>query len=168
MRHYRTPVTIARSRFLVGPPVAGALDEQFGFRGPFIFGVIITAVEFICRLLIIERPEAARWDGSLQALVENKRTSRGRAYGATTDVEKREQPPAEPPAQPTNQETAPTFDAPRTNEPVASAAPHLSILGLLLRLLKSPRAMAPVCLSLIYGYVVVSRSHCVVCVLTRK
>ncbi|KAI0757424.1 MFS general substrate transporter [Daedaleopsis nitida] len=150
--------------FLVGPPVAGALDERFGFRGPFIFSITITAAEFICRLLIIERPEAAQWDGSLQVLVENKRTSRGSAYGATTDAEKREQHSTEHNAQLADHEAPPPSDGLRasrpatptvTNEP--SGAPHPSILGLLLRLLKSPRAMAPVCLTLIFGLIITSQ-----------
>ncbi|KAI0701422.1 hypothetical protein C8T65DRAFT_541951, partial [Cerioporus squamosus] len=76
--------------FLVGPPVAGALDDRFDFSGPFIFGVIVTALEFICRLLIIERKDAIHWDASLTGLVGNNSGSRDRAYGATTtDAEQR-------------------------------------------------------------------------------
>ena len=153
----RTIVEPQRRSFLVGPPVAGALDDRFGFRGPFIFGVIITAVEFIGRLLIIERKEAIAWDASLTGLVQDNKRSRDRAYGATaaTDVEKHEEPPADTTARPTGEEStaAPTPALePSANE--AHQHQQLSIVRLLLTLLKSPRAMAPVFLTFIYGFVI--------------
>ncbi|KAI0725231.1 MFS general substrate transporter [Fomitopsis betulina] len=46
---------------LVGPPVSGALYDRFGFHGPFIFGIIVTAFDFIGRLLVIERKHAIQW-----------------------------------------------------------------------------------------------------------
>ncbi|RPD81570.1 MFS general substrate transporter [Lentinus tigrinus ALCF2SS1-7] len=143
--------------FLVGPPVAGALDDRFGFRGPFIFGVITTALEFICRLLIIERKDAIRWDASLTGLVQSHGASRDRAYGATaTDTEKRDEQPVNTTTRPTDEEntavTAPARE-PATNE----AQQSLSIVGLLLTLLKSPRAMAPVYLTFIYGVIITSQ-----------
>ena len=48
-------------RFLVGPPVGGALYNTFGFRGPFIFAIIVTMIDFVGRLLIIERKDALPW-----------------------------------------------------------------------------------------------------------
>ena len=144
---------------LVGPPVAGALNDRFGFHGPFIFGIIITAIEFICRLLIIEREEAARWEGSLRSLVDGRNNSRDRVYGAV-DVEKREVQPATASASPVNEESETTGPivqrvATHHSQTANEAQPpvQLSILGLLLRLLKSPRAMSPVLLALVYGYV---------------
>ncbi|PCH33242.1 MFS general substrate transporter [Wolfiporia cocos MD-104 SS10] len=47
--------------FLVGPPVAGALFSRFGFHGPFIFGIVVTMVDLVGRLFIIERKDALRW-----------------------------------------------------------------------------------------------------------
>ncbi|KAH9982142.1 major facilitator superfamily domain-containing protein [Lactifluus volemus] len=43
---------------LVGPPVGGALFDRFGIRGPCVFGIIVIAVDLMCRLLLIERREA--------------------------------------------------------------------------------------------------------------
>ena len=159
------PHTLTRvsCRNLVGPPVSGALDERFGFRGPFIFGVIITGIEFICRLLIIERHEAIKWDGALRGLVENKKPSRGGAYGATDgNAEKNEarvtqvSTPSRPVdeeavVQDASSERAPSRAPTVTGE--TQPAPRLSILGLLLTLLKSSRAMAPSFLTLVYGCV---------------
>ena len=149
------------TRFLVGPPVAGALDSRLGFRAPFILGVIITSVEFLCRLLIIDRPEAARWDASLRSLVQEKNPSRDRVYGATDAAEKREEQPQEAAVavQPANEEnTYPPQRVPSRRSPISANtqhhAPQLTIVGLLLRLLKSSRAMTPVFLTLIFGSVI--------------
>lgn len=46
-------------RILLGPPVGGALYERFGFRGPFILGIIFAFVDLVGRLFIIEvKPQA--------------------------------------------------------------------------------------------------------------
>lgn len=46
---------------LIGPPVGGALFDRFGIHGPCLFGIIVTAVDLIGRLLLIERKEALVW-----------------------------------------------------------------------------------------------------------
>ena len=46
---------------MVGPPVAGALYQNWGFRAPFILGIIITVIDLLARLLLIERHEAIKW-----------------------------------------------------------------------------------------------------------
>ncbi|KAI1786300.1 MFS general substrate transporter [Ganoderma leucocontextum] len=149
--------------FLVGPPIAGALDDRFGFRGPFIFGVIVTGIEFICRLLIIERKEAARWDVSLSALVESHNTSRERvnAYGATTLAAKDEGPAAEIATQPRSEDAIiaveTTQRVPATPPGAIEAQAQLTVMGLLLKLVKSRRAMAPVFLALAYGIILSSQ-----------
>lgn len=50
------------ARFLIGPPVGGALYSAFGYRAPFIFGIIVTVIDFVGRLLIIERKDAVICD----------------------------------------------------------------------------------------------------------
>ena len=35
--------------------------QHLGFRAPFIFGIILTAIDFIAQVLIIERSEAIKW-----------------------------------------------------------------------------------------------------------
>ncbi|PIL30877.1 MFS general substrate transporter [Ganoderma sinense ZZ0214-1] len=155
--------------FLVGPPISGALDNRFGFRGPFIFGVIVTGVEFICRLLIIERKEAARWDASTSALVESNHASREHvnAYGATNQAVKNEGPgPAtEIATQPQTQNTGTDTDTVQVaaiqpteaTETQPQAQAHLTVMGLLLKMVKSPRAMAPVFLSFAYGIIITAQ-----------
>ncbi|KAG8220121.1 major facilitator superfamily domain-containing protein [Butyriboletus roseoflavus] len=46
---------------MVGTPAGGTLYARFGFRAPFIFGEICTAVDLFLRLLIIEKDVAIRW-----------------------------------------------------------------------------------------------------------
>ena len=46
---------------LVAPPIGGALYNHLGFRAPFIFGIIFTAIDFVGRLFVIERKEALKW-----------------------------------------------------------------------------------------------------------
>ena len=46
---------------LIAPPVAGVLYQRWGFRAPFIFGIVATAIDLLARLLLIERHEAMRW-----------------------------------------------------------------------------------------------------------
>lgn len=58
MLRFRYSLTSRAASFLVGPPVGGALYTAFGYRGPFIFGIIVTFIDFIGRLVIIERKDA--------------------------------------------------------------------------------------------------------------
>jgi DHA1 family solute carrier family 18 vesicular amine transporter 1/2 len=46
---------------LLGQPMGGALYRTFGWRGPFLFGIICSSVDLIGRLLVIERAEALKW-----------------------------------------------------------------------------------------------------------
>ncbi|KAK0200797.1 MFS general substrate transporter [Desarmillaria ectypa] len=45
---------------LVGPPVGGGLYARFGFRGPFIFGIIIAFLDLASQFLIIEGKSASK------------------------------------------------------------------------------------------------------------
>jgi MFS family permease len=54
---------------LVAPPVAGALYQRWGFRAPFIFGIIVTGFDLLARLFIIERHEAMKWDADPMAAI---------------------------------------------------------------------------------------------------
>ncbi|KAH8120525.1 MFS general substrate transporter, partial [Phellopilus nigrolimitatus] len=56
---------LAMSGFTVGilaaPPIGGALYDRFGFRAPFIFGIIFATLDFLGRILVIERKDALKW-----------------------------------------------------------------------------------------------------------
>lgn len=46
---------------LAGPALGGLLYKPFGVRGPTIFGICVTVLDLVGRLLVIERSEALRW-----------------------------------------------------------------------------------------------------------
>ncbi|KAI0325628.1 MFS general substrate transporter [Cubamyces sp. BRFM 1775] len=155
--------------FLIGPPVAGALDKRFGFRGPFIFGIIVTAIELIGRLLIIERKEAIRWDASFTNLVGRNDPSKERiAYGAVQG-EKRPEGSSErvgngegddvaetatPTRVPSRTQAGPENEGQPKDEPSEPA--QLSIPRLLFKLVRSSRALSAVFLTLSYGIMISS------------
>ncbi|KAI0367508.1 MFS general substrate transporter [Pilatotrama ljubarskyi] len=154
--------------FLIGPPVSGALDERFGFRGPFIFGIIVTGIELIGRLLIIERKEAIRHDASFTTLVGRRNNSSPTlAYGTTAQDEKRDQP-VEASAREARGEGAETTEATgrapsrggtetETQEQGGEQDPvQLSIPRLLFKLVRSPRALSAIYLTLSFGIMLTS------------
>ncbi|KAJ7748535.1 major facilitator superfamily domain-containing protein [Mycena maculata] len=118
--------------FLAGPPVGGALYSRFGFRGPFIGGIILALIDLIGRLLIIERKDALRWgfdpaavDAPTEIIEEEKSTE-----GPVTPTETTQEPD-EPPNTP----------------------PHISLAGVIVRLVGSPRAAVAIGLAFLYGIV---------------
>lgn len=158
---------------MVGTPVGGSLYARFGFRAPFIFGEICTAVDLILRLLIIERDAALTW-GYDPATCQY--------ISLTTDLESSASPhrssdPVGPassrpdPVQPTpetlvssKQNTvALDFHAPSstnlTISEVSLVRKPLPLLSVIRLLGQSPRAVVALIMSLVYGYVpITSRS----------
>ncbi|VDC00288.1 unnamed protein product [Peniophora sp. CBMAI 1063] len=113
---------------LIGPPVGGALFNRFGFRGPCIFGVIITMIDLVGRLLIIERKDAIRYGFDPALVLEEQ------------DAEKSEN-------------DAPAIDDAQgsvndTRERVSS-----SPLAVIVKLAKSPRALTALFCTFIWGAV---------------
>ncbi|KAF7306494.1 MFS domain-containing protein [Mycena indigotica] len=47
--------------FLAGPPIGGAVYSRWGWRGPFIFGIIMAMFDLVGRLFIIERKDALKY-----------------------------------------------------------------------------------------------------------
>ncbi|OSX67899.1 hypothetical protein POSPLADRAFT_1130162 [Postia placenta MAD-698-R-SB12] len=127
--------------FLVGPPVAGALYNSFGFHGPFIFGITVTAFDLIARLILVERHHALRWDPERHATPAPE-------CGDLSD------PPSTAPVTNTtnHDETHEDTTARQSNEPS-----HLSLLAVLGKLLRSSRALATCFSTLIYGMILTSQ-----------
>jgi MFS family permease len=106
---------------VLGPPIGGALYERFGFRGPFIFGVIFSVVDLIGRFVIIERKDSIKWGVDPLLLTTF----------AEGDAEK-DVAPAEGKAE----------------EPKAKPLSFIAVGG---KLIKSPRAVSAFVLALLYG-----------------
>lgn len=47
---------------LCAPPIGGLLYQHFGFRGPFIFDIIIAFIDLVGRMLVIEKKDALKWE----------------------------------------------------------------------------------------------------------
>lgn len=59
--HSLARITLRHARLLVGLPLGGALYGRWGYHAPFYFGIIVTFIDLISRLLVIERKDAIRW-----------------------------------------------------------------------------------------------------------
>ncbi|KAF9015431.1 MFS general substrate transporter [Cyathus striatus] len=109
---------------VIGPPIGGAIYNYFGYRGPFIFGLCITAVDLTGRLLVIEKKDSSQQNHS----TENKENE-------TIVCE----------ATPNNLESALAIGS--------SDPSHVSFISVIVLLAKSPRAMVAVATILVYGVV---------------
>lgn len=134
--------------------------QKLGFYAPFIFGIILTVVDLIGRLLIVERKDAMKWgvdpweDTKTQKPVgeapasDPERMIELPAVPASAIPEITEQPVGSPnrtpPASVTNQDV--------TSEDNKSHKPVLTSWGVLRALAKSPRAVASITMTLVYGY----------------
>lgn len=126
---------------LVGPPIAGALDARFGFRGPFVLGVALTSLELICRLLIIEHKDAALWDDApLPCLSKEKNDSCVTVLDTSTLA-----------ADESGDISEPSTLAQHTSDDSQRSAQQPGALTTMLRLITCPRAMAPVFMTFVYG-----------------
>ena len=158
---------------LVGPPVAGVLYKRWGFRAPFIFGIIVTGIDLLARLLLIERHEATSWGIDPMEIAVSGKEEDPEAAPRVTAVEGAERPSA-PELRPVFQEltNAPTVgegeggikaeteervrEGDQTEEhwPQESRGSRVTLLPhiVLFRLLKSSRAGVCIILTLIWGF----------------
>ncbi|TEB33405.1 MFS general substrate transporter [Coprinellus micaceus] len=98
-----------------------ALYERFGFRGPFIFGVIFSVVDLIGRFVIIERKDSIKWGVDPLLLTTFAEGDAGKRRRSAEG--KAEEPKAKP----------------------------LSFIAVGGKLIKSPRAVSAFVLALLYG-----------------
>ena len=171
---------------LVGPPVAGALYKRWGFRAPFIFGIIVTGIDLLARLLLIERHEAMRWGIDPMAIAASSKEKDPEVASGVTAVER-----AERPSTPVSQSAAQGLsddsviegegraeakveekarEGDRTEEqPQGSKKPRVILLPhtALLKLMKSPRAAVCIIVTLIWGLEWVGQEPAIVLHLNR-
>ncbi|TFK76705.1 MFS general substrate transporter [Pluteus cervinus] len=130
---------------LIGPPVGGTLYERFGFRGPFVFGLAVTVVDLIGRLIVIERREAlkyghdpAAWTPAKDPELASEKTD-PEPTSAKAEIKGDAQIPSTSASAVVVGETPP----PRT----------LTLVEVIVELTKSPRALVSLFLALTYGLV---------------
>ena len=145
-------LNVVFDRGFIGPPVGGALFGRFGIRGPFIFSILVTAVDFLLRCLIIERKNAILYGIDPAAPPQRPED----AIEEECTIQELEKADAK-----TGEETVPTAQANTEQKAEVQQAPEatdlrdqpLSLLGVLKVFLKSPRALATIFNTLTYGYV---------------
>ncbi|KAA1468388.1 MFS general substrate transporter [Dentipellis sp. KUC8613] len=150
---------------LIGPPVGGALYSKLGFRAPFIFGIIVTFADVVGRLLIIEPRVARTWgfDPSLSIVPsdEEKPTDGGGAAVLPDEKDKiesegvQEQPSAVASDHATSPGAGASDDQATTivEQAIAAAGTfkQISLMQVMIKLMKSPRAVVTIANILIYG-----------------
>ncbi|ESK85878.1 mfs amine [Moniliophthora roreri MCA 2997] len=133
--------------FFLGPPVGGALYKTFGFRGVCIFGVIVAFVDLVARLLVIERKEALRYgfDPHRAVSAEEPETEEPETEGAST-TEQSEKKTADVVENRPEQQT-------ESSDESKKSEPQLSLIAVVIRLLRSSRAVGTVICLFVYGIV---------------
>ncbi|KLO05710.1 MFS general substrate transporter [Schizopora paradoxa] len=66
---------------VIAPPIGGALYNRFGYRGPFVFAILVAFFDLVGRLLVIERKDARKWGHD---------PGRGLATGVSIELERRQ------------------------------------------------------------------------------
>ena len=176
---------------LLGPPVGGALYKPFGIRGPIIFGICVTLLDLLGRLLIIERKDALRWGYDPAAIettdAEQDTEASGKGDGSNTvkedfiekthsgadtgtveqdahaigeedrysqpsppDRQKSKHNPVDTPASVVARGDNAFSIAPSSTHPKPST---ISLLGVLVRLGRSPRALAAFVNTFLFAFV---------------
>lgn len=129
----------------MGPPIGGALYQKLGFHAPFIFCLGMNAVDFTARLLIIERKDAAKWaDQNTWTDPFDYNASFNRAVTRSRPdepIEEKTDEPAQHPTSTVNDE----------GPALPSEVKKVSQLRAVCILLKSPRAIAALVNTFIFG-----------------
>ncbi|KIY65808.1 MFS general substrate transporter [Cylindrobasidium torrendii FP15055 ss-10] len=139
---------------LLGPPVGGASYTTFGFRAPFIIGIIFATVDLIGRILIIEVKAPPQFQPDTQAAKTTETTDGEDTQLAVSDPEKGPLASARPSM--TVEESGegkvstekPVVEPARVS---ADGTPELSLIGVLAALVRSRRANAVALISLVFG-----------------
>ncbi|WOO83202.1 putative MFS-type transporter2 [Vanrija pseudolonga] len=133
----------------IGPPVGGALYKRLGWNSPFIFCIVINAVDLLVRLLVLEKRLMHNWHPTEKARLEvlacAEATAAQTADGAVATA------PGDSSIAASTTETA---VVPTTN-PATPAEPkeekQLSPFGVIVALLSIPRGMAALTIAFIFG-----------------
>ena len=164
---------------LVGPPVSGALYQRWGFRAPFVFGIIITGIDLLARVLLVERHEAMRWGVDPMEVGPSDKEKDTEVTSGATVLEMAEKHSVTEPQTSAGEGSnsspggegeireARTSDQvekqQELNQSRVTSLPHI----VLIRVLKSPRATVCLAASLIWGLVWAAQETTVVLHLNR-
>lgn len=132
---------------LVGPPVAGALDSEFGYNAPFYFAMSFAVFDLALRLLLIERKDAIPW-GVDPAADPDKPRTRNFANDSHVLFHTRRDVAS---FNTTGFTVVERWDG--TPDRVRGGHAVITPLDVLIRILSSPRAMVCVFSTFVYGFI---------------
>ncbi|RDB29583.1 putative MFS-type transporter C18.02 [Hypsizygus marmoreus] len=139
---------------VIGPPVGGALYSRFGFRGPFIFGLGATVIDLLARIVAIERNEALRWGLDPWRLAPMAlATGDAEAAQGEKSTEAAKEPSSEKKSEVNLSASPITGEA----SVVQEKRKPLSLLAVIIKLSKSPRAVVASIITLLYGIIYTSQ-----------
>lgn len=148
------------ARLILGQPLGGLLYTRFGFRGPFIFSLTCTFVDLVSRFVVIEPSDAKKW-GVDPTILSKPKPSNGNinleAERGTINLASEPQSGIEIqedatlPSQGARVSSQGNFVS-ESKGTVDEVEVSLSLLQVLLRLSKSPRALVALGVVFVYGY----------------
>lgn len=125
----------------IGPVLGGVLYDRLGWHAPFIFSIAVCAVEFIGRLIIIERKEVKRWGIGLDEVLADVdgrpldadgQADGGRSTAGSAVVEEKG----------------------RTIKTASGSTRHLTPIEVLVKLASSPRALTAVAIMFMFALII--------------
>jgi hypothetical protein len=135
-------------RSILGPTLGGVLYNFFGFRGPFVMALIGASLDLVFRILIIESKESRKWGYDPTVRLQSVASSPEPVTGAERQSGVEIEGDAELSAQRrrgTGEDRVMSGSQELVDTP-------LSLLQVIVRLSKSPRALVALLISLVYGY----------------
>jgi MFS transporter, DHA1 family, solute carrier family 18 (vesicular amine transporter), member 1/2 len=139
--------------------MGGILYSRLGYRAPFIFGEVCTILDLFGRLLIIECKDLRKWQTDPSSISTNTRTEEPRPDQTDTAEDKLEAKyqsqsmATNSPVPDGISENAVAGEALSNAEPtLIIRAKPLSLHVVVIRLMKSSRALVALCLGLVWGY----------------
>ena len=150
-------------RFVIGPPVGGILYGRLGYRAPFIFAEICTILDLVGRLLIIERKDALGWRVNPDAISAGKHAEEEHVSNdidiADGQLDEKDQSTSSGPLvlnalpeKPKEGEVEPLPDTEQAEAVIIVPIKPLSFHVVVIRLMKSSRALVALGLSFVWGY----------------
>lgn len=147
----------------IGPPAGGAIYQRFGWRGPFVFSIILVVIDLLMRLVIIEKHQALRWVRAGVEIKNFEAPGYNEDKSETEKVQEQEERESETRSEhQSDPRKAPTFNEGDVETPLASPkrSPDHSTSKLpshwngLLSMMRNPRALTCFAITLLNGFIV--------------
>ncbi|GAA5906007.1 hypothetical protein JCM8208_006316 [Rhodotorula glutinis] len=134
----------------IGPPVGGVLYERLGYRAPFIFSIVLVAIDLLLRIVMIEKDQALRWIRAGHDIPNFEAPGHLATFSTTSSIPQTSSTTFDTLDVGFEREPAPS--RPSTSAKAVEARVPVQLLGLL-HMLKSPRALTCFAVTCLNGVV---------------